>query len=85
MFLKTQAVSKKPDFKPTWRARSTKEKSENFNSLRPIFFKLCKKFSEGGQIDPPPSRNRVKLKIFIDELFEGNITVQKSVLVFVEQ
>ena len=39
-----------------------KEKSENFNSLRPILFKLCKKkLQGGGQIDPPPCRNRVKL------------------------
>ena len=30
------------------------EKSENFNSLRPILFKLCKKKLQGGQIDPPP-------------------------------
>ena len=36
------------------------EKSENFNSLRPILFELCKKNYRGGQIDPPPSRNRVK-------------------------
>ena len=31
------------------------EKSENFNSLRPILFELCKKTTEGGQIDPPPA------------------------------
>jgi len=36
------------------------EKSENFNSLRPILFELCKKTTGGGQIDPP-SRNRVKI------------------------
>ena len=36
------------------------EKSENFNSLKPILFELCKKKLQGGQIDPPPSRNRVK-------------------------
>ena len=30
------------------------EKSENFNSLRPILFELCKKKLQGGQIDPPP-------------------------------
>ena len=30
------------------------EKSENFNSLRPILFELCKKNYRGGQIDPPP-------------------------------
>ena len=35
------------------------EKSKNFNSLRPILFELCKKTTGGGQIDPPPSRNRV--------------------------
>ena len=39
------------------------EKSENFNSLRPILFELCKKnYRGGGQIDPPSlSRNRVKV------------------------
>ena len=32
------------------------EKSENFNSLRPILFELCKKnYRGGGQIDPPPA------------------------------
>ena len=32
------------------------EKSENFNSLRPILFELCKKkIQGGGQIDPPPA------------------------------
>ena len=32
-----------------------KEKSENFNSLRPILFELCKKnYRGGGQIAPPP-------------------------------
>ena len=32
------------------------EKSENFNSLRPILFELCKKKLQGeGQIDPPPA------------------------------
>jgi len=36
------------------------EKSENFNSLRPILFELCKKNYRGDQLDPPPSRNRVK-------------------------
>ena len=38
------------------------EKSENFNSLRPILFELCKKnLQGGGEIEPPPSsRNRVK-------------------------
>ena len=31
------------------------EKSENFNSLRPILFELCKKnYRGGGQIDTPP-------------------------------
>ena len=37
------------------------EKSENFNSLRPILFELFKKNYRGGQIDPPPSRNRVNI------------------------
>ena len=32
------------------------EKSENFNSLRPTLFELCKKnYRGGGQIDPPPA------------------------------
>ena len=32
------------------------ENSENFNSLRPILFELCKKnYRRGGQIDPPPA------------------------------
>ena len=32
------------------------EKSENFNSLRPILFELCiKNYKGGGQIDPPPA------------------------------
>ena len=31
------------------------EKSENFNSLRPILFELCKKTTGVGQIDPPPA------------------------------
>ena len=38
-----------------------KEKSENFNSVRPILFELCKKnYRGGGQIDPP-SRNSVNM------------------------
>jgi len=28
---------------------------ENFNSLRPILFELCKKNYRGGQMDPPPA------------------------------
>jgi len=36
------------------------ENSENFNSLRPILFKLCKKTTGGGRIDPPPAGIRVK-------------------------
>ena len=31
-----------------------KEKSENFNSLRPILFELCKKNYRGGANWPPP-------------------------------
>ena len=34
----------------------SKEKSENFNSLRPILFKLCKKTTRGGEgSNGPPS------------------------------
>ena len=59
--MRTQAVSKKPGFRPKGRAIGIKEKSENFNSLRPILFELLKKKTTGkGQFDPPPSRNRVK-------------------------
>jgi len=32
------------------------EKSENFNSLRPILFELCKKNTGGGlKLTPPPA------------------------------
>ena len=32
------------------------EKSENFNSLRPILFELCKKKTNGGvKLTPPPA------------------------------
>ena len=50
----------KPGFRPKRRALGMKEKSENFNSLRPILFELCKKNYRGGSTWPPPSRNRVK-------------------------
>ena len=44
----------KPGFRPKGRALGIYEKSENFNSLRPILFELCKKkLQGGGQIDPP--------------------------------
>ena len=46
----------KPGFRPKGRALGMLEKSENFNSLRPILFKLCKKKLQGGQIDPPPQQ-----------------------------
>ena len=39
-----------------------KEKSENFNSLRPILFELCKKTTGGSNCPPPPSGNRVNIK-----------------------
>ena len=38
------------------------EMSENFNSLRPILFELCKKNFRGGQIDPPPAGIGLKYK-----------------------
>jgi len=50
----------KPGFKPKGRALGMYEKSENFNSLRPILSELCKKNYRGDQIAPPLSRNRVK-------------------------
>ena len=45
----------KPGFMPKGWALGMKEKSENFNSLRPILFELCKNNYRGGQIDPPPA------------------------------
>ena len=39
----------KPGFRPKGRALGMKEKSENFNSLRPILFELCKNNYRGGQ------------------------------------
>ena len=44
------------------------EKSENFNSLRPILFELCKKNYRGSQIDPPPSRNNEQVDDFLSVL-----------------
>ena len=44
----------KPGFRPKGRVLGIYEKSENFNSLRPILIELCKKkLQGGGQIDPP--------------------------------
>ena len=41
----------KPGFRPKGRALGMLEKSENFNSLRPILYELCKKnYRGGGQI-----------------------------------
>ena len=48
----------KPGFWPKGRALGMLEKSENFNSLRPILFELCKKNYRGGQIDPPPQQEQ---------------------------
>ena len=42
------------------------EKSENFNSLRPILYELCKKNYRGGVKLTPPSRNRVKTMVFFN-------------------
>ena len=50
----------KPGFRPKGRALGMQEKSENFNSLRPILFELCKKNTRGGVKLITPSRNRVK-------------------------
>ena len=47
-------------------------KSENFNSLRPILFELCKKTTGGGvKLTPPPSRNRVKKNKLVFEKVKG--------------
>ena len=58
--LRTQTVSKKAwfyGFRPKGRALGTQEKSENFNSLRPILFQLCKKNYRGG-VNPPPQQEQ---------------------------
>ena len=59
---KNRQLVLKPGFRSKGRALGMQEKSENFNSLRPILFELCKKkiTTGGGKIDPPPSTNRVK-------------------------
>ena len=44
----------KPGFRPKRRALGILEKSENFNSLRPILFELCKQNYRGGSNWPPP-------------------------------
>ena len=55
----------KSGFRPKGRALGIWEKSENFNSLRPILFELCKKNYRGGfKLTPPPRRNRVKRQNF---------------------
>ena len=44
------------------------EKSENFNSLRPILFELCKKNYRGGvKLTPPPAG--IGLSILFDRIF----------------
>jgi len=53
----------KPGFRLKERALGNEEKSENFNSLRPILFKLCKKNYRGGQTDPPPPPQKCPLHI----------------------
>ena len=57
----------KPGFRPKGRDLGMLEKSENFNSLRPILFKLCKKKLQGGQIDPPPAGIGLILKSVSDQ------------------
>ena len=55
------------------------EKSENFNSLRPILFELCKKnYRGGGQIDPPPSRNRVNRKFLLSIFYLDDVTLSNT-------
>ena len=47
------------------------DKSENFNIVRPILFELCKKnYRRGGEIAPPPNRNRVKIDGFITKFVQ---------------
>ena len=48
--LRTQAVSKKPGFRPNGRAIGIKEKSENFNSLSQYFLSYWKKNYREGSI-----------------------------------
>ena len=43
----------KPGFSPKERAMGLLEKSENFNSLRPILFELCKKTTGWSNWSPP--------------------------------
>ena len=54
----------KPGFRPKRRALGMKEKSENFNSLRPMLFKLCKKKLQGGVKLTPPLPAGIGLKGF---------------------
>ena len=45
------------------------EKSEHFNSLRPILFELCKKKNTGGGVKltlPPPAGIGLKFKTTLD-------------------
>ena len=65
----------KPGFRPKGRALGMKEKSENFNSLRPILFESCKKKLQGGvKLTHPPSTNRVKaFKMFVLRLYEDEV------------
>jgi len=51
------------------------EKSENFNSLRPILFELCKskkKTTGGGKIDPPTPAGIGLTKIYFIYQFVDN-------------
>ena len=57
--LRKKKLVLKPGFRLKWRALGMQEKSENFNSLRPILFELCKKNYRGGVKLTPSSRNRV--------------------------
>ena len=48
------------------------EKSENFNSLRPILFELCKKNYKGGANWPPPSAGIGLSNNYVSSRFWGN-------------
>ena len=56
----------KPCFRPKGRAMGMLEKSENLNSLRPIFFELCKKNYKGGGSNWPPPPAGIGLILYRD-------------------
>ena len=62
VWLSTQQLVLKPSFRPKGRALGMIEKSENFNSLRPILFELCKKKLQGGGSNWHPPTAVIGLK-----------------------